>query len=205
MDSRDAGRAEFRVTGLDERSLRRTQSHRTWSSIAATVVVGAWIVSSTSGPIVSDARGNAGADASNDPGAVVLGDRVLILADNSGSMSGEPTRIRDEQVASLRRAHNVLGDTVMTGGWAISARAPGYSFLQPLEEALARNSDVQSIYLISDFAAGDDADNDIAGRIRLQTLLRDRGLRLYLATANRPVPAVYAQLALESGGLVLSR
>jgi hypothetical protein len=120
-------------------------------------------------------------------------------------MAGNPIRIRDEQVASLRRAHDVLGDTVLTGGWAISAAVPRYSFLQPLAGAIARYPDVQSIYFISDFAAGDDTDNDAQGRLRLQALLRDRGLRLYLATANLPVPAVYAQLAVDSGGLVFSR
>lgn len=143
--------------------------------------------------------------ASSDPGAVVRGDRVLILADNSSSMGGDPIRIRDEQVASLRRAHDVLRDPVLTEGWAISVTNPGLSFLQPLEAALARYPDAQSVYFISDFDVGDDSDNDVEGPARLQALLRDRRLRLYLATVNKPVPAVYAQLALESGGLVLSR
>jgi hypothetical protein len=205
MDPREAGHAEFRITGVDERSLRRPQSRRAWTSIAAPVIVAVWIAGSPSAPSVSDARGNAGSDASNDPGAVVRGDRVLILADDSGSMAGEPTRIRDEQVASLRRAHDVLSDTVLTGGWAISVTNPGYSFLQPLEAALARYPDAQAVYFISDFDVDDDSGNDVQGRARLQALLRDRRLRLYLATVNKPVPATYAQLALESGGLVLSR
>ena len=120
-------------------------------------------------------------------------------------MRGNPTVIRDAQIASLRRAHDVLSDWVPTEGWAISVADPGFSFLQPLEQALARYPNAQSVYFISDFAQGDDTANDDKGRTQLRALLHNRGVRLYLSTADLPVPATYAELAVESGGLVVSR
>ena len=107
------------------------------------------------------------------------------------------------QVASLKRQHQVLGETVFVPGWAIAAANTSYSFLQPLEAALAQHPDIDTVYFISDFALGDNSENDTEGRLRLQRLLGDRRIRLYLSTVNVAVPADYARIAVESGGGVL--
>jgi hypothetical protein len=209
VEGPEAGHAEFRIRGLDEQSIRRPRQRapQTWTSIVVPVVAAVWLAGSSPGTVAPDVPVEVGAADSSEPGSVVLGSRVLIVADNSGSMRNDTRRIRvrDEQVASLSRAHNVVGDLVWTDGWAISSRKPRFSFLQPLEDAVAREQAVEAVYFISDFDVSDDVDNDMEGLQRLRGLLGDRHIRLYLSTVNQPVPAPYAQLAGESGGLVISR
>ena len=207
MNRRAAGGVEFRINGLDEQRVRRMRPrpHSGWIAAAALVVV-TGISGGLAGTGGGNTRGDAGPGAASDPGVIVRGDRVVVIADNSTSLTGDPDRtaLRDAQIASLRRQHQVLGQTIFVDGWAISEGRTGYSFLQPLENALARYRDVDTVYFISDFAAADDEDNDVTGRQRLERVLREQGVRLYLATAALPVPVSYRELALESGGLIIT-
>jgi hypothetical protein len=200
-----AGHLDFRFSDSDDERRRRWkrkppgQWH--WPVILIAVVcIGAPSVPSSS-------RGAAGSPY-RDPGTVVEGDRVLIVADNSPSMlddSGLFIRLRDSQVASLKQRHHVVGDIVLTRGWSISAGNDQLSFLLPLEAALAERPAIDTVYFISDFALNDDRFHDPEGRVRLRELLRSRRLRLYVATVNQPVPQDYVRQAEDSGGTELIR
>ena len=206
MDPQDGGRVEFRVVGLEEPQTRRQPRRRgrewQWPTVAVVAVL--WVAGALPGPGQGAASG---ADAARrDAGAVVRGDRVLILADNSGSMyeqDGALIRVRDSHVASLRRQHAVVEATVLTPGWAWRGADGNLSLVAPLEQALARQPEVDAIYFLSDFAYADDQVSDVEGRSRLWRLLRERGIRFYVASVDQPVPAAYVRMADESGGAVL--
>ena len=207
MDPQDAGRVEFRIVGLEESQTRRWPRRRgrewQWPTVAVVAVL--WVAGALPGPGQGAASGAADA-ARRDPGAVVRGDRVLILADNSGSMyeqDGALIRLRDFHAASLRRQHAVVEATVLTPGWALRGADGNLSLVAPLEQALARQAEVDAIYFLSDFAYADDQVSDVEGRSRLWRLLRGRGIRLYVASVDQPVPAAYVRMADQSGGSVL--
>lgn len=111
-------------------------------------------------------------------------------------------RIRDNQVDSLRRQHQIVETPLFTGGWAIGALAGSLGMVLPIEQAVARQPGLDAIYFISDFAQGDNASDDVEGRARLSRLLRDGRIRFYAGTVNEPVPAAFVTLAEESGGAV---
>jgi hypothetical protein len=220
----DAGHLDFRFSDDDkERRRRWRRPARQWHwplIVIAVVWVGA--ASAPAGPastgrVRADASSSVGGGVSpvgssggawrDDADLAVQGDRVLIVADDSGSMLGDRgayIRLRDVQVASLRKRHLILGETVLTRGWAISVNNTNISMLPPLEKAVAAQPAIDAVYFISDFALRDDRSHDAEGGVRLRELIRSRRIRFYAATVNQPVPETYASLANESGGAVLT-
>jgi len=133
----------------------------------------------------------------------IAGRRVLVLLDTSGSMGN--TGERTNQQLTALKAHNIsVTEPYSTNGYAISSAHTGYSFLQPLQNAVSASPLSDTIYVISDFKGGDQEDNDVAGYQQLRDLLRQRRLTLYLCTVDQlpPLP-VYYEIAAASGGGVI--
>ena len=205
MDPHDIGRIEFRLEAADdERIRRRFRRDRggpgwNWAVVTAVAVV---CIAAIGG---SDVSSTGAANAWRDPGSAVRGQRVLIVADDSGSMyeqDGALIRIRDDQVDSLRRQHQIVEQPLLTTGWALRGLANDLSVVLPIEAAVIRQPRLDAIYFISDFARADNEFDDVEGRARLSRLIRDGGIRFYVASVNEPVPAAFVTLALESGGAV---
>ncbi len=208
MEPDDIGRIEFRLTSADDERIRR-RFHRDdgglrgWNWVAVTAVAVVCIAAITGSDVSS--TGTGAANAWRDPGSAVRGQRVLVVADDSGSMydqDGAFIRIRDSQVDSLRRQHQIVEQPLLTSGWAIRALNVDLSVVLPIEAAVARQPGLDAIYFISDFARGDNAWDDVEGYALLSRLIRGRGIRLYVASVNEPVPAPFVTLAEESGGAV---
>ncbi len=123
------------------------------------------------------------------------------MADDDGA----PIRIRDDHIASLRRLHRIVEDMVLTDGWAMGAPGASLNMVAPLETALARQPEVDAVYFISDFAQTDDRFSSVDGRSLLWRLLSQRGIRLYVASVDRPVPPAWVQMAEQSGGAVIQQ
>lgn len=138
----------------------------------------------------------------------ITGRSVLIMQDVSPSMEGKEP-VRDREIKQLRSANTQAGDTLNIQGWGISAGDPRHlSFLQPLEDAVKKYSELDTVFVITDFDYTDNDHNDEEGRQRLKNLLREHNIRLYLFTVNKPPPPEspeYIDIANESGGGFLSK
>lgn len=133
----------------------------------------------------------------------VVGRRVLVLLDTSGSMSNTTER-RDQQLAALK-AHNIsVTEPFSTNGFAISASDAQYSLLQPLQQAVAASPLADTVYVISDFKFGDESANDAAGYQQLRDLIREHHLTLYFCTVDQspPLPEYYDIAAASGGGVI---
>jgi len=133
----------------------------------------------------------------------ITGRRVLLLLDESGSMA-DTTERTNRQLEALKTNNRFVTYPYGTNGFAISATHAGYSMLQPLEAALAANPNVDTVYFISDFKFGDEADNDAAGYQALRELVRSHRVTLYLATVDQPppLPEYYAIPRASGGGVI---
>lgn len=135
----------------------------------------------------------------------VKGRRVLVLLDESGSMS-DTTDATNGQLSALA-AHNIsVTSPVATNGYAISASQTTLSIVQPLEAALEANPAVDTVYFISDFKGGDENDNDADGEAQLRRILASRHLAIYLCTVDQPPPrSEYYSIPRDSGGGVIEQ
>jgi len=134
-------------------------------------------------------------------GILVRADRVLVMIDNSGSMNGTDNEVRF-QAGRLLAAGVSISNEVNIPGFAISF-TDGYSLLPILTRELERDRRIDTVYVISDFSAGDSNANDAASYTAFIGTLRSRGIRLYWATVrDDPIPEYY-QLARMTGGEVI--
>jgi hypothetical protein len=131
-------------------------------------------------------------------GVPVVGSRILLVLDSSGSMGSESAEV-NRQIATLR---NSLSPNVSTvdGFGTISTGAD--NLRTALEQRLSQPRTFDAVYVLSDFYPIDkpiDCD-DAAGLERVRQLVRSSGVRVYLSTVRMmPSPALLA-LARESGG-----
>jgi len=200
---------QFRVVGISSQRARDwpklTQDRLDHSTILQRALL-AWRKASSSARILIACSTIIGLNyaLSAQPSAQdIFGKRVLVLLDTSGSM-GNTTERTNQQLAALK-AHNIsVTEPFSNGGYAISAEHPTYSLLQPLQEALNKYADADTLYIISDFKGGDEDENDEAGYQMLLDLLRARHLTLYLCTVDHAPPRrQYYDLAATSGGAVI--
>lgn len=129
----------------------------------------------------------------------VKGKRVLVLVDNSGSMIGKDP---EPQIAKLAAAGISVTHRVNIPGFAISF-TDGYSMLSVLLRVLEADPTVDTVYVISDFAAGDEEANDPVARQQLQRTLSNQQARIYWASVNLDPGAEYYEIARQSGGDVI--
>jgi hypothetical protein len=134
-------------------------------------------------------------------GTEVVGDRVLVLVDDSGSMSGTEDAVQ-AQLTRLRAAGIELSHRTTIPGFALSV-TDSYAVAPALIQGMAADRAIDMVYVLSDFSAGDDQANDAASIALVARLLRERRARVYWASV-RDVPApVYYDVARESGGAVI--
>ena len=131
-------------------------------------------------------------------GTDVSGSHVLLLVDISGSMPDARTTA-DPQIQAMRAAGISVANRIDVPGWSWGSGA-AYSFLGALEGGISKSPLVDTVYIITDFTAGDDQGNDAAGLSRFRQLLARRHLRLYWCTVRDPVPEDYRRIALWTGG-----
>jgi len=197
-------RAEFRANGVDEQNVRRWRRADRASSWPAIVVlaVGVIVFRDVSSPQAIPEGAIAGPE---DAGRFVRGDRILILFDNSGSVTGDANKMRSraEQIASLRQQHPIAGERT-TNGFAIQGAGSSWDMVGPLEEEVARLGGIDTVYFISDFDGTDANDDTGGGYSTLIRLLQTNRIRLYLSTVRNPPPLRDAQIAADSGGGVVS-
>ena len=84
----------------------------------------------------------------------VVGRRVLVLLDTSGSMENTTERT-SHQLEALKARNVSVREPYSSNGYAISSANGMHSLLQPLQQAVAANPLADTIYLISDFKGGD--------------------------------------------------
>jgi len=183
-------RLQFYLRGLDEDDVRQwkrlTPPRRkllTWLAIAGAAYA-------ILGPPAASIKGTS-----------VSAYRVLVLVDDSTSMPDFNAAVRP-QLDRLRAAGIPIEHQVNVPGWSWVSRT-GYGFLNALGQEIAGRSTVDAVYVVSDFSAGDNTENDAVGERRLRQILGGRGLRLYFSTVRDPVPAAYRQIADSSGGGVV--
>ena len=134
-------------------------------------------------------------------GTEVVGNRVLVLVDDSGSMGGTADAVQ-AQLTRLRAAGIDVSSRAAIPGFAVSVTDP-YAMVPALAQRLAADRAIDTVYVISDFSAGDDAAND-PGSIALVTrLARERRARIYWSSVRDAPAAAYYAIARESGGAVI--
>jgi len=134
-------------------------------------------------------------------GTAVRGNHVLMLRDISGSMGGTDRTV-DTQIGTLEAAGISLTDRADIPGFSISF-TDTYSLLPALLAGINANPAVDTIYILSDFSAGDHHENEPEAVQHLARVLRERHIRLYSASVrDRPI-AIYYDLARHSGGGVI--
>jgi hypothetical protein len=199
----------FRIVGISKdqvRNWRKLAQDKPNHSLARQRVTRAWRAASRTTQILTVLVTVAILDyvvSANPSVQDVVGRRVLVLLDTSGSM-GNTTERKDQQLAALK-AHNIsVTEPFSTGGYAISSANASYSLLQPLRQAVAANPLADTIYIISDFKGGRESDNDAAGYQQFRDLIRARHLTLYFCTVDQvpPLPEYY-DIASGSGGAVI--
>lgn len=181
---------QFHVRGISDNEVRhwkrRTSPRGRFLTWAAIGVVGYILL----GPSTASIRG-----------ASVSAYRVLVLVDDSTSMPDFNAAVRP-QLDRFRAAGIPIDYQANVPGWSWGSNS-GYGFLRELERAIAAGTTVDTVYVVSDFTAGDNTDNDAAGERRLRQLLGSRGLRVYFSSVRDPVPLAYRQIAESTGGGVV--
>ena len=190
-------RIEFRVTGATEDDTRQ------WRGLNHSL-----------GPRIKLAMAGAAAAiliyTFSSPRTAVIGDtpvvarNIIAMVDTSGSMKGRETE-RDAQLLALERSGMVVGRHAI-GGAGVSSVGAGTNLLKQLLPVLQARTEVDALYVFSDFTVIDDQDtNDEAGLQRLRGELKKRGLKLYLSTVNQKPAKELIEIAVESGGGVIRR
>jgi hypothetical protein len=190
---------EFHVRGRadDGRSLNRHQNG--FGKIRAIPLV---LIVVCAGLIIRTSQHNAGAGhVALVHGTTVRADRILIMVDNSSSMGGTDAEVRF-QLGRLLASGASISDEVNIPGFAISF-IDTLSLLPSFTQKVAEDARIDTVYIISDFSAGDSNANDPAASAAFIETLRKRRLRLYWATVrDDPIPEYY-QLARMTGGDVI--
>ena len=106
------------------------------------------------------------------------------------------------QLSRMRAAGITVNNRVDVPGWSWGANYQ-WSFLNGLEDGVAKSPMVDTVYIITDFSAGDNEGNNAEGLSRFLRVLARRHLRLYWSSVRDPVPADYQRIARWSGGGVV--
>lgn len=133
-------------------------------------------------------------------GVPVAGNHILVVQDNSGSV-GDPNPELERQKVLLGTSVSGLVKVV---GFGVSS-AGAANLLHVLEDAIPAQGAVDTVYVFSDFApfTPEYDCNDFAGLERVQRLIRQHHVRLYLSTVNMMPSQGLIAVARESGGDVL--
>lgn len=136
-------------------------------------------------------------------GELVIGRHVVLVRDTSGSMN-EPTRQENlkNQIYSLKAAGIAVDEGGEAKGFGVSSTMGSDNLLHQVEQALQDYPRVDTIYAFSDFEITDAAywKSHRDGYRRLETILKEHGVRLYLSTVRYPPPPELVAIARQSGG-----
>ncbi len=191
----------FKINGLTKKRFNRWRIHKdpsvatskiaaskivAWCAVAATVVYSTGVMTNVA----------------EIDGVTIKGTNVLVVKDTSGSMdgSGRPAKL-EKYLKDLKES----GMEIKTGngvtGFGVSA-SNSNNLLGSIENGLKNNSNVDTIYAYSDFEATGDYSwsNDNEGYRRLEELLSEKGVRLYLGTVQYNPPERLSEIARNSGG-----
>jgi len=131
-------------------------------------------------------------------GVSVVGSRILLVQDKSGSMDEETTEV-NRQIAILRHFLDP-NISAIEGFGTISTGSD--NLRTALEERLSQSRSFDAVYVLSDFYPIDkpiDCD-DAAGLERVRQLVHDSGVRLYLSTVRMQPSQALLDIARQSGG-----
>ena len=190
---------EFRIVGLTDRRIRFERRLRRPPKPGAAIVALAAVV-----VVFAFGRGQPNGAHTHTVvfnGKEVSGDRALVLVDNSGSVTRKGLD-PEIQLAKLAAAGVSIKSRVNIHGFAISF-TDYWSMLQEFNLAIAASSDVDAVYVISDFDGGDDEANDPIARLQLQLTLKRRHARIYWVSMYSNPSAEYSEIARQSGGDVI--
>lgn len=132
-----------------------------------------------------------------------VGTSVLLIRDQSRSMEDKQTQL-DEQIAKLKQGGiEVLDNNYAVSGLGVNTKSSD-NLLGAIETALKSkgNSPVDTIYAFSDFevVSSSNWSSDDEGYQRLEKLLKENQVRLYLGTVKNQPPRKLVIIARQSGG-----
>lgn len=139
-------------------------------------------------------------------GQRIAATRVLVMADNSGSMrEGNIQERLTDQLARLQAAGISIDQRADTLGFGVDLESRYNNLIHSVERVAESNRQADAIYFFSDFDFQDDrVDKDTeAGFVRLRDLLRDHGLRIYLSSVKSSPSEKLLRIAEETGGRLI--
>lgn len=139
-------------------------------------------------------------------GVAVVGSRILLIEDVSGSMDedGIPDELKREK--EILRNALVPNEVQVDGFGAISSGSD--NLRTALEQSLPNNQGLDAVYFLSDFhpETKDWDCDDAAGVEEVRRLVRAAGVRLYLSSVGMlPSPGLLAVARESGGGLIGAR
>ncbi len=186
----------FKIKGLTKKKSRRwpkhTQPSVVTSNIIAWCAVAATVVYST-GAMTHKAEID---------GMTIKGTKVLVIEDVSGSMNSGRRNKLEKHRTNLKKSGMVLNKENNYGAHGLGvSNKYNNNLLKNIENGLGKDSEVDTIYAFSDFqASGDSWKSDETGYQRLEELLSEKGVRLYLGTVEHDPPEKLTEIAKKSGG-----
>jgi len=147
-----------------ERQLRPPRTPSLLLPLVILLVIG--VVTTSNHDFASSAR------AATVSGTDVIGNRVLVLVDDSSSMAGTEAAVQG-QLSRLRAAGIEFSNRATVRGFAMSV-TDRYAMVPALAQGLAAHPAIDTVYLVSDFSYGDDGVNDAESIALIARLLRER-------------------------------
>jgi hypothetical protein len=136
-------------------------------------------------------------------GGIIVGDRIAIIRDDSGSMIPERPLL-DRHITSFQ-ANGMTTEITGVDGFGVSRVDIGNSLLYAVNQRLQAASKPTTIYAFSDFeqTTADFWRSDAEGYRQLREMLAEHGVRFYLGTVRYPPSAELLEIARASGGGLL--
>ena len=176
---------EFRIRNMNEGELRKRRTSKPKFAVIGLALAAAASIYSVSSTHSAEVHGT-----------VVRANHVVVLRDESGSMSGTESKVAT-QYERLRAAGISIDEEIGTNGFAISF-VSDYSVINALNIALSKRNPPDTLYIVTDFNGSDDSANQPEALAYMKEKLH--GHRLYWAAVTNLPPPGYLQLALETGG-----
>jgi hypothetical protein len=200
----------FRIKGITrsrwERLHRLAHPSNTGVRIMAWLVVGGISVYGVGVVLPNIAAIVSGSPSAIISGGLFIGKHVVLVRDISGSMN-EPMRQENlkHQIDRLKASGMAIDEARGALGFGTSRTTDSNNLLHQVEQALQTYPDADAIYAFSDFeiTGAQYWQSDRDGYLRLETILTDHGVRLYLSTVVNPPPNELVAIARQSGGSLI--